>query len=72
MPLMERFLKSFSDFLKLLCHFDKKFTSFYWLFIFLFDLVLLNNNDNNNNNNNNNNSNNNNKDDNNNTYKNNN
>ena len=66
MPLMERFLKSFSDFLKLLCHFDKKFTSFYWLFIFLFDLVLLNNNNNNNN------SNNNNKDDNNNTYKNNN
>ena len=67
MPLMERFLKSFSDFLKLLCHFDKKFTSFYWLFIFLFDLVLLNNNNNNNNN-----SNNNNKDDNNDTYKNNN
>ena len=66
MPLMERFLKSFSDFLKLLCHFDKKFTSFYWLFIFLFDLVLLNNNNNNNN------SNNKNKDDNNNTYKNNN
>ena len=69
MPLMERFLKSFSDFLKLLCHFDKKFTSFYWLFKFLFDLVLLNNNNNNNNNNN---SNNNNKDDNNNTYENNN